>query len=313
MEFTTLGRTGLRVSVAGLGAGGRSRLGISYGRSETQAADVVRAAIEEGINLIDTARYYHTEDAIGAAINGRPRDSLVLCTKTPIRRKEGRIDPEVIRSHVEESLTRLHTDTIDVFYLHGVAARDYDFAVSECLPVLESLRSSGKIRFIGMTESFNADRTHQTLARATRDSHWDVVMTGFNMLNQTARETVFPQTMERGIGTTLMFAVRRAFSRPEALREALDRLVSNGYDGLGGLDRDDPLGFLVRPGGAHSLPDAAYRFCRHEPGVDCVLFGTGNPDHIRDNIASILRPPLPKPDLARLRELFGKVNTESGG
>ena len=312
MEFTTLGKTGLRVSVAGLGCGGNSRLGMSYGKSEAYATDVVRAAIGQGINLIDTARNYRTEGAIGAAIKGHPRDSLVLCTKTPIRRDDDRIDPEVIRSNLEESLTRLQTDAIDVYYLHGVGPRDYDFAVSECLPVLDALRQSGKVRFIGVTESFGADRTHEMLVRATRDSHWDVVMTGFNILNQTARDTVFPQTIEQGIGTTLMFVVRRVFSRPEALREALDRLVSKGHDNLRQLDADDPLGFLVRPRGSLSLPDAAYRFCRHEPGVDSVLFGTGSLDHIRDNIASILRPPLPDSDLARLRDLFGTADTESG-
>jgi len=69
----------------------------------------------------------------------------------------------------------------------------------------------------------------------------------------------------------------------------------------------DPLGFLVRPGGASSVPDAAYRFVRHEPGVDVVLFGTGDPEHLRTNIASILKPPLPAADRQRLAELFGHL------
>jgi aryl-alcohol dehydrogenase-like predicted oxidoreductase len=312
MQFTTLGRTGLRVSVAGLGCGGPSRLGLSYGRSEAQAADVVRAAIDQGVNLIDTARYYETEGAIGAAIQGRPRDSLVLCTKTPVRRDEKRITQDEIRANLEQSLIRMRTDAVDVFYLHGVKPYDYNFAVSECLPIVDELRQAGKIRFIGITESFSVDKTHEMLGRATREPHWDVVMTGFNILNQTARARVFPETLEKRIGTTVMFAVRRAFSRPERLREILDRLVASGHEGLSTLDRNDPLGFLERPGGALSLPDAAYRFCRHEPGVDCVLFGTGNIDHIATNITSILRPPLPDDDLARLRELFGQVDTESG-
>ena len=262
--------------------------------------------------LIDTALNYETEGAIGAAIQGRPRESLVLCTKTPVRRREKRINPDEIRTSLEQSLIRLRTEAVDVFYLHGVKPHDYDFTVSECLPVVDALREAGKIRFIGVTESFSADQTHEMLGRATRDPDWDVVMTGFSMLNQNARVTVFPRTLENRVGTIVMFAVRRAFSRPEKLREILDRLVANGHEGLSTLDRDNPLGFLVRPGGALSLPDAAYRFCRHEPGVDCVLFGTGNIDHIGTNIASILRPPLPESDLARLRELFGQVDTESG-
>ena len=76
-------------------------------------------------------------------------------------------------------------------------------------------------------------------------------------------------------------------------------------------DSDDPLGFLVHPGGhdggASSVIDAAYRFVRHEPGVDVVLFGTGDPEHLRTNLASLLAPPLPEADRARLASLFGHL------
>ena len=67
----------------------------------------------------------------------------------------------------------------------------------------------------------------------------------------------------------------------------------------------DPLGFLIHDnGGAASLTDAAYRFARHEPGIDVVLFGTGNAAHLDANIRSILAPPLPAADVARLRQMF---------
>jgi L-galactose dehydrogenase len=72
-------------------------------------------------------------------------------------------------------------------------------------------------------------------------------------------------------------------------------------------ETDDPLGFLIHEGGASSVPDAAYRFVRHEPGVDVVLFGTGRPEHLMTNIASILKPPLPQADHRKLQELFGRL------
>jgi len=62
----------------------------------------------------------------------------------------------------------------------------------------------------------------------------------------------------------------------------------------------NPLGFLIYQGGASTIPDAAYRFVRHESGVDVVLFGTGDLEHLRTNIASILKPPLPEPDRQQL-------------
>ena len=72
-------------------------------------------------------------------------------------------------------------------------------------------------------------------------------------------------------------------------------------------DNPDPLGFLVHEGGARSVTDAAYRFARHEPGVDVVLFGTGERAHLRDNIRSILSPPLPAEDRKKLADLFGHL------
>ena len=90
-----------------------------------------------------------------------------------------------------------------------------------------------------------------------------------------------------------MFAVRNIFSRPDRLAATMRELADAGQLPHGSR-QPDPLGFLVHEGGASSLIDAAYRFVRHEPGVDVVLFGTGGA-HLRSNIDSILRPPLPKP------------------
>ena len=74
-------------------------------------------------------------------------------------------------------------------------------------------------------------------------------------------------------------------------------------------NKDDPLGFLVHDGGATTILDAAYRFARHQPGADVVLFGTGNPDHLQSNIDSILKPPLPDADVTMLHDMFGALTT----
>ncbi len=109
-----------------------------------------------------------------------------------------------------------------------------------------------------------------------------------------------------------MFAVRRALSRPEALRDLMQRLAEEGRVDPTQYDPADPLGFLLHAGGAQSLPDAAYRFCRYEPGMDVVLSGTGDPQHLEANAASLSRPPLPEADVARLKALFQGVDTVSG-
>jgi hypothetical protein len=72
-------------------------------------------------------------------------------------------------------------------------------------------------------------------------------------------------------------------------------------------NRSDPLDFLVHAGGAASVVDAAYRFARYEPGSEVVLFGTGNREHLRSNIESILRPPLPAADVEKLYQCFSAL------
>ena len=91
----------------------------------------------------------------------------------------------------------------------------------EILPTFFDLRDEGKIRFIGVSEMFGEDTTHQMFRLSLPDDLWDVVMVGFNILNQTAGEQVFPQTIAQNVAVQIMFAVRRALSRPQKLLAAL--------------------------------------------------------------------------------------------
>jgi aryl-alcohol dehydrogenase-like predicted oxidoreductase len=109
-----------------------------------------------------------------------------------------------------------------------------------------------------------------------------------------------------------MFAVRRALSQPERLRALCRELVDKGAIRKDAVDANDPLGFLTKETDAVTLPEAAYRFCRHEQGVDVVLTGTGNPEHLKENVAAILKPALPKPVLKRLEDLFGGLDYLTG-
>ncbi len=135
---------------------------------------------------------------------------------------------------------------------------------------------------------------------------------GFNILNQSARELVLPQATAQNIGVLSMFAVRRALSNEKNLRKAILKLQQMGAAELETLNSENPLDFLFKEGGAKNITDAAYRFCRHQPGVDVVLFGTGNVEHLAANVASLLRPPLPPPDLLKLKELFANVDDFTG-
>lgn len=307
MEYTTLGRTGLKVSVAGLGCGGNSRIGLGAGRSMEEAATVVRTAIGHGVTYIDTARNYGTELAVGMAIKDVPRDSVVISTKSTIRVQGERITAGQLVAHLDHSLTQLGTDYVDVYFLHGVALRDYEYARDVLVPAILKERDKGKFRYLGITEPAASDPEQSMMRRAVDDPLWDMAMLAFHMLHQTARTHIFPKTLAAGIGTAMMYVVRNVFSRPGLLRDTVRGLIESGALPLDGINPDDPLGFLLHDGGAASIIDAAYRFARHQPGADTVLFGTGNVAHLAANIESILRPPLPEADVARLRDLFGAL------
>jgi aryl-alcohol dehydrogenase-like predicted oxidoreductase len=311
MQTTILGRTGLKVSRLGLGGGGPSQLGQSTGVSANASTTIVRIALESGVNFIDSAEAYRTETIIGQAIRGYPRDQLVLSTKkTPWGEKP--ITPADVRASLEASLKRLGTDYIDIYSLHGVDVHDYDYLASEIVPVFQQLQTEGKIRFLGITEAFHSDPGHTMLQRALKDDCWDVIMVGINILNQSARTRVLAETIRKNIGIQVMFAVRLALSRPERLKEVVRELIARGQLDATEIDPEDPLGFVSIEDGAVSIPDAAYRFCRDEPGTHVILSGTGNIDHLRANLKSIERPPLPKAVTNRLKYIFRNVDSISG-
>jgi aryl-alcohol dehydrogenase-like predicted oxidoreductase len=312
MQYTTLGNTGLRVSVAGLGTGGFSRLGLRAGKSEAEAARLVHEAIDLGINFIDTAPAYGTEGVVGHALKTLPRDKVVVATKAFVYRDGEWWTPERVVASLDNSLRLMGTDHVDVFNLHGVYAHEYRHAVEVIAPALLEQKAKGKIRHIGITENPIEDHTNAMLKLALRDPVWEVFMVGFHMMHQGARNNVFPATREKGIGTLLMFAVRSIFADPPRVAAEMRKAASLGLVEKWLGEAAEPLSFLVHDGGAADITEAAYRFARHEPGVDVVLFGTGDAAHLRENIASLLKPPLPAADHRKLVELFGHLATGIG-
>jgi aryl-alcohol dehydrogenase-like predicted oxidoreductase len=305
MEYKALGKTGLQVSVAGLGCGGNSRLGLGRGASTEECVAVVRTALDLGVNFLDTAEVYGTEEIVGAAIRSYDRDSLVISTKALLRAGD---TAEAVTRKVEASLKRLGLDHVDVFHFHAVGPAAYEHHRDVLAPALVKLKEQGKVGHVGITETGPNDPEQKMLVRAIQDAPWEVIMLAYSLMNQGARHKVFPVTQQRGIGTLLMFVVRNIFSNAAYRREIFAKLVEQGL-----LDRSilahgaDPLEFVVSEGGAESITDAAYRYARHEQGADVILFGTGNKAHVEANIASILRPPLAPRAVERLHKSFGHL------
>ena len=306
MDHTVLGRTGLKVSVAGLGCGGFSRLGLSTGKTEAEAVALVQNALDQGVNFFDTARSYETEHIVGQALEGRARDSVVVASKSYVHRGDELLPASDLVENLDLSLKTLRTDYIDVFQIHAPPMWVFDHFMDIALPELIKARDAGKIRHIGIS-GIAADLRHEVLLRTADCNEFDVMLVAFHMMHQTARKALLPKALEKRIGVHIMYAVRNIFARPDALRTTFADLAAKGLVPQELAARENPLDFLLHEGGAGSLTEAAYRFVRHEPGVDVVLFGTGEASHVAANIESILKPALPAEDLNRLHEFFGHL------
>lgn len=264
----------------------------------------MRRALDLGINYLDTAPAYgDSESLLGEALVGVPRDSYALATKFSLRNAPR----GAARASLEASLHHLRTEYVDLFQFHGLGPEEYDTAVETFMPELRQAQQDGLTRFIGATERYETDETHQVLERALNEDLFDVIMIGHNLISPNGLRTVFPRALEQNVGVVVMCAVRTVIIRPEMLRETIRQWKDAGALAEDAVPDDAPLDWVLGPG-VESLADAAYRFACESPAVSSVLTGTANVEHLEANVRSILAPPLPQNISRRLRETFVPVN-----
>ena len=309
MSYTTLGRTGLRVSVAGLGCGGFSRLGQGHGSSVAQSIDVVRAALDAGVNFLDTAEHYRTEDIVGQALKPSERDQVVISTKTLIVESGQRRSPEQVVASLHASLKRLRTERVEVFHLHAVTPKHVDYAVEVIAPALLKERDAGRIAHLGITESgTQRSRACRPCPRRSSSGLFDVVMVAFHLLHQNARDKVFPLTRAQRCGDP---ADVRGAPHLQSAGPIADNAWRNWCKAASCRRRSS-----MRRRHWPSLPSGRVRWASSTPPIVMrvmnpvwmsSLFGTGNIDHLKTNIQSILADPLPPATLALVRERFSHL------
>ncbi|MCX8126769.1 MAG: aldo/keto reductase, partial [Dehalococcoidia bacterium] len=186
-----LGRTGIMVSRVGFG-------GIPIQRcTEDEAVEVVRKALDLGINFIDTSRAYTTsEERIGKAISGRPRESIVLATKSLKRTREE------VQEDLKTSLKNLNVEYIDLYQFHQVSgAKDLEKVIGPAGPmeVVAAAKQAGVIRHIGIT-SHNLD----TAKEAVRSGKFETIMYGFNFMTPEVATELLPLCRQYGVGLIAM-------------------------------------------------------------------------------------------------------------
>jgi len=304
MEYRRLGRTGLEVSLVGLGTGGPSQLGQTRGATRDVVRAFVRHALDLGINYFDTAPVYHDSEALLAhALDGVPRDETVIATKYPSvvdvhADAPPLAPPSVIRPSVEASLRRLRRDAVDIVLIHALRPELYDECREIQVPELLRLKDDGLARFVGISG------WPVMVGRAVAEGWPDVVMPNYNLLTHAPERHVFPMAARHDVGVVAMTPVRRAMADPVHLREVVRRMKAEGLVPTGSVPDAQPLDWLIH-GDVGSVIEAAYRFAAAPPEVACVLTGTADPAHLAANVAAVSRGPLPAADVKRLREAFG--------
>ena len=182
-SFVKIGHSDVLATPLGLGTNAVGGYNLFPNLKDDDGRALVRAALDNGINLLDTAYVYglgHSEELVGEVMKEYDRDKIILATKGAQDFSSGEqvIDnrPEFLTDQVNKSLKRLGTDYIDIFYIHFP---DHDTPKAEAVGALQKLKEAGKIRAIGIS-NFSLDQ----IKEANADGYVDVVEDEFSLLHQ---------------------------------------------------------------------------------------------------------------------------------
>lgn len=275
MQYTTLGRTGWRVSRLGLGG---AALGNEFGDVPLhQATRLIHMAIDAGINYLDTAAQYglgESERRFGVALAGGKRQQVILATKAVMRGTP--YDYATTMTCVEASLQRLQTDYIDLIQLHEAETTTFEVAMNGCIAAFLDLKKAGKVRAIGV----NA-RNLQLLLPYIATGHVDTVLAycRYMLIDTTLIDTLAPVTRTHHIGvingSPLGMGIMTDTPAP-FLRDHHDLLDEAAR-------RKELIAHLKKPG-AHGFVEAAMRYSLTCDDIAVTLTGTADPVQLAQNL-----------------------------
>lgn len=289
MEYRQLGNSGVRVSVIGMGTN-------QFGRKVDQAGvnDVIDAALDLGINFIDTADVYtgsESEKTLGNALKGR-WDKFVLATKVYFKVGDGPNDYGASRYHimngVEASLRRLQSDHIDLYQMHRW---DPHTPIEETMRALDDLVSSGKVRYIGAS-AYAAWQLAQAnlLAEMRGWSRFVTVQSHYHMLEREVEKEVIPYCQAENVGFIPYFPLAGGFltgkytrdeGAPEGSRGESSQYVQN-YMTDANYTKVEKLTAWAQER-EHTMAELAHAWLLAQPQVCSVISGLTRLEHLQQN------------------------------
>jgi hypothetical protein len=291
IERRRFGKTDMEVAV--LGFGGAE---IGYERTGQATVDqLLNAALDAGLNVVDTAEcYVDSEVQIGAAIGHRRKEFFLFtkCGHATDHVGEGKewSKEGVVRS-VERSLKRLKTDAVDLLQLHSCSLTELEKGA--CIEGLEQAKKEGKTRYIGYSGDSQAAR------HAVECGRFDALQTSVNICDQECIELTLPLAREKQMGVIAKRPIANAVWR-------YDGEPKSGYH-VPYWKRLQALKYAFATGEARNAqtPDGAagiaLRFTAMQPGVHVLIVGTTKPERWRQNAELLKAGPLPKELLESIR------------
>jgi aryl-alcohol dehydrogenase-like predicted oxidoreductase len=298
-HYVTLGRSGLRVSPLCLGA---MTFGedVGWGSSVEESQEIMDRFIEAGGNFIDTANFYtksHSEKIIGDHIGRHPakRDRLVIATKFsgnlyPGDPNGGGSGRKSVIDACENSLRRLQTDYIDLYWLHNW---DIHTPIDETMATLETLVRSGKVRYIGVSDT-PAWKVAQAnvLAQFRGWSQFIGLQIAYSLLERTVEPELVPMAQELGLGITPWSPLKSGvlsgkYTRESAATMKVDRSTFvTAYLNERTYQLLDELTAIAK---AHDTTVArvALAWVRMQPGVASTILGARRLNQLEDNLQSL--------------------------
>ncbi|MDG2004007.1 MAG: aldo/keto reductase [Novosphingobium sp.] len=304
-DYRLLGRSGLRVSPLALGTMTfRVGEGASWGSSDEEAKQMVDMYIDRGGNFIDTADFYgqmgQSEVLLGELVKGR-RDPMVISTKYSLTTEPG--NPNAAGNHrknmvrsVEESLKRLGTDYIDLLYLH---MWDFRTPVDEILRSFDDLVSSGKVLYIGLsdTPAWQASRM-QAIAELRGWNQFCALQICYNLVERTVEREMIPMAQEMGLGVSPWAPLGSGVLTGKYTREDLgegdmsdisSRKAINAMTGKltsEAIDVADAAVAVAKEIGC-TTPQLAVAWTLHNPAVCSPVVGVRTPAQLEDNLGAL--------------------------
>ena len=323
MDYRPLGNTGLQVSEIGFGCGNVGGLMIR-GEHSDQVKAAARA-MELGINYFDTAPSYgdgQSEINLGHVLKELSADVYVGTKFRVTTHKPGRIRGSVIAS-VEESLTRLQKEQVDLIQMHNhVASMAEDGSITpeevlgEVVEALQELRDQGKVRFWGITAVGETAALHRVIDSATLNT----VQSVYNLVNPSAGSAVphgfdmpdYGNLIERasanGMGVLVIRVLAAGALTGEAMRHPIAvptvAPIGSGLDYGQDLARSEEFRFLQQEGYVDNLVEASLRFALGNAGVSSVLVGYSSLEHLEQAVEFAARGPLPPEAMGRLSQVW---------